>query len=462
MKTGQFRGVPLAMQQDGWWLDAPDRTPHHTRPKRTTDSIKAGLLVALIAVADILVWGVIPGLSLAVLGCIIVMAGLAVGWPAMHRRARLGTASGTVLCLLPLVELVQPLSILIALAGLSVMCAALAGLARRDLVRGARRWWWVAPVQTMADGAHSARKIGQLNMAQTDLRGLALGWLLPICATVLFATLLIGANPILDQALGQLADIELPALNLGRAWFWVFVGVVIWPVLVAKRMQERLRARRIQRATVRRQGLVNAASVARSLVAFNALFAVQTGMDILFLYGNVGLPDGISPATYAHRGAYPLLCTALLAGVFAVLARPFLAGRPVVRCLMLAWLVQTLALVFASLWRLDAYVDVYGLTRLRVAAYVWMGLVAAGLLLVVWQIRQDKPAAWMISRSAALGALALYICAFVNIDGLVARHNLNGDVRPDHFALCQLSEGALPALTAAWGNDAVQRCRDKH
>ncbi|MEO0402044.1 MAG: hypothetical protein AAF214_06680, partial [Pseudomonadota bacterium] len=41
-------------------------------------------------------------------------------------------------------------------------------------------------------------------------------------------------------------------------------------------------------------------------------------------------------------------------------------------------------------------------------------------------------------------------------------HNLNGDVRPDHFALCQLSEGALPALTAAWGNDAVQRCRDKH
>lgn len=117
--------------------------------------------------------------------------------------------------------------------------------------------------------------------------------------------------------------------------------------------------------------------------------------------------------------------------LFAVLARPYLAGRPLLRWLMLLWLCQTLALVVASLWRLEAYVDVYGLTRLRVAAYIWMGLVAAGLGIVFGQIRRDKPAAWMLLRSGALGAVVIYGMAFINIDGLIATYNLTRAVAED-------------------------------
>ena len=446
MTTGIFRGVPLSIQQDGWWLDAPNRPSGDRQRSRRRDGIKAGLLVALIAFGDMLVWSVVPALSFAVLALLIAFAGLALAWPRQSVRARFGIAAGAVLAVLPLIEVVQPLSVLIALLGLSGVCAALAGLARRDLVRAALRLWWVAPAQTGSDVVRGVQSLGQIRSGAVDGRGLLLGWALPVAATALFAVLLIGANPVLDRAVSRLTTWELPAPNMWRLWFWAILGAGIWPMLVAGRMHERLRSRPVTRVTVQQQGIVNAGSVARSLVAFNALFAVQTVMDILFLYGNVGLPEGISPAAYAHRGAYPLLITALLAGLFAVVARPHLAGRPVVRWLMLLWLAQTLALVGASLFRLEAYVEVYGLTRLRVAAYIWMGLVAAGLGIVFWQIWRDKPAMWMLLRSGALGAGVLYATAFVNIDGLIATHNLTHPVVEDRWTLCALSEGALPAL----------------
>ncbi len=461
MKTMCIRGVPLAMQQDGWWLsgretDAP-RAPRAIQRRR--DLGLAGLLVALIALADVLVWQVMPGLALAVLALAVMLAGLGVAWPGLAPRVRWAVAAGSVLTVLPLVELVQPLSLLVAVAGMSAVCAALAGLGRADLVRGALRIWIWGPVQTVTDAVAGTRQLGRIELGSMDARTLVSGWALPLGATALFALLLIGANPVLDQALSRLGDLRLPAPDMGRVWFWGIFGAAAWPVLVAWRMRERLRARRRPRATVRRSGtLINAQSVARSLVAFNALFAVQTGLDVLYLYGDAALPEGISPAAYAHRGAYPLLATALLAGLFAVLARPHLGARPVVRMLMMLWLAQTLALVFASVWRLDLYIDSFGLTRLRLAAYIWMGVVAVGLGITAQQIWQDRPTTWMTTRCALLGAVVLYVCTFVNFDHAVAQHNLTSDVPEDRRMLCELSEGAMPAIERLTGMASRDYC----
>ena len=50
------------------------------------------------------------------------------------------------------------------------------------------------------------------------------------------------------------------------------------------------------------------------------LFAVQTNLDVTFLWGNAALPADITYAAYAHRGAYPLILTALLAAGFVLVA----------------------------------------------------------------------------------------------------------------------------------------------
>ncbi len=94
-----------------------------------------------------------------------------------------------------------------------------------------------------------------------------------------------------------------------------------WPFLVPKLLHwtplPQLQGPILPRA----EGLLfGRAAILNSLVVFNALFAIQTVMDLLFLWGGVRLLDGMSHAEYAHRGAYPLIVTAILAGAFVLAA----------------------------------------------------------------------------------------------------------------------------------------------
>ena len=173
-------------------------------------------------------------------------------------------------------------------------------------------------------------------------------------------------------------------------------------------------------------------AVTRSLVLFNALFALQSGLDLTYLWGGASLPDGMSHAEYAHRGAYPLIVTALLAAGFVLIAmRP---GGPaehsrLIRPLVLAWIGQNILLVISSIFRLDLYVAAYSLTYLRLAAFIWMILVATGLLLILIQIVLKKPNSWLLTANAVSLALVLYGCCFINVPRLVASYNVEHSPR---------------------------------
>ena len=122
-----------------------------------------------------------------------------------------------------------------------------------------------------------------------------------------------------------------------------------------------------------RNDFFGVATILRSLILFNFLFAVQTVLDVAYLWGNATLPADISYASYAHRGAYPLIVTALLAAGFVLAAmRP---GGPaeqsrVIRPLVYLWVAQNVLLVLSSILRLDLYVQIYLLTWWRIAAFI--------------------------------------------------------------------------------------------
>ena len=104
-----------------------------------------------------------------------------------------------------------------------------------------------------------------------------------------------------------------------------------------------------------------------SLVVFNGLFALQNGLDLAFLWSGAPLPEGVSFAEYAHRGAYLLIVTALLAGAFVLaFLRPGAAQSRAVRWLVIAWFGQNLMMVASSALRTLDYVAAYGLTQLRI------------------------------------------------------------------------------------------------
>jgi hypothetical protein len=199
-------------------------------------------------------------------------------------------------------------------------------------------------------------------------------------------------------------------------------------------------------------------AILRALILFNALFAVQTALDIFYLWIGAGnkLPLGLSYADYAHRGAYPLIFTALLAGAFAIVATnpgSEASSSPLIKKLVLAFIAQNVLLVISSILRLKIYVDAYDLTRLRLAALLWMCLVGLGLILIVVRLFRHYSGAWLVKANVVAGAALLYICAFLNFSAIVAAYDVahcaqvSGHGAPlDFDYLESLGPQAIPAL----------------
>ena len=103
---------------------------------------------------------------------------------------------------------------------------------------------------------------------------------------------------------------------------------------------------------------------------------------------------------------------------------------------MPAWIGQNVLLVISSIFRLDLYVAAFSLTYLRLAAFIWMGLVAAGLLLILVQITLRKPISWLITANAVTLALVLYGCCFINAPRIIAAYNV---------AHCREAQGTGPS-----------------
>lgn len=253
-------------------------------------------------------------------------------------------------------------------------------------------------------------------------------WIMPVFLSLVFLGLFDAANPMVHEWLRALDPRSIPAfLSLPRTAFWIAMLCLLWPLLHMRLRHRRAAASVALEELPEVEALLGPAAVMRSLVLFNALFAVQTGLDAIYLWGGRALPEGLTYAAYAHRGAYPLIFTALLAAAFVLAAmRP---GGPAgtslwIRPLVLVFVAQNVALVASSILRTALYVEAYGLTQLRLAAFVWMGLVGLGLVLIVIQILGRKSNRWLLDANAIAVAATLYLCCFANFPYIVARYNL--------------------------------------
>jgi Domain of unknown function (DUF4173) len=438
-----IRGVPRALAADMWWMSDAGGAEDGFATGRTEAEVRGtkgrGLALAgLIALADVLFWRHAPGLSLAVFAGAV----LTVAMTLSPRGERLRPALLLLAAALPVVEFVQALSLAFLGAGLLVSLVWVTG-GMRGL--GRRAAWLAAdlPWRGTQDGIRLIGGLATSDLVRGQRRQLR-SWAFPVGGALVLLALLVEANPVLEDALLRLLSLDLgEGDGVLRLAFWTGMALLIWPLIATPRT---LPAAMVS-AGLRLPG-PNALSVARGLVVFNAILGVQTVMDAAYLWGGAALPEGMTAAEYAHRGAYPLLVTALLAGTFALAARPFAAEDRRLRGLLLLWLAQNVALTVSALLRLELYVEAFGLTYLRVHAAIWMGLVGAGLALTGWQVWRGLPNGWLVLRSVSLGLGTLYVACFVNFAAIIAAQNLARE-RYDGAYVCSLGPTALAAIWAS-------------
>jgi hypothetical protein len=307
-------------------------------------------------------------------------------------------------------------------------------------------------------------------VGMVSLPGIASGltvWFIPLVLGGFFIVLFATANPVIESWIRQLSrDNPASQFSFERVLFWIAAITLVWPfVHVWWRAKPEMSANSTEAVapdpTTASEffELLGAAAILRSLILFNLVFAEQTALDLIYLWGNATLPAGITYASYAHRGAYVLILTALLAGGFVLAAmRP---GGPakdvkVIRPLVYVFVAQNILLVASSILRLDLYVQIYLLTYWRIAAFIWMLLVAIGLVLIVARIALERPNSWLIGANLVALAAVLYACSLTNVAAIIANYNVSHSreaagkgVTIDMNYLLQLGPQALPAIDKA-------------
>jgi hypothetical protein len=365
---------------------------------------------------------------------------------------------------IPIVE--QKLTPLSVLFGIVAVAAAVSALTTpfiegwHDRFEAVRTLLLVGPFRLLPD-------LARTRMWSRSLSGLTV-WIVPLFLSAIFLGLFASANPLIEHLLALDWQSGASQFSLVRLLFWMMMLSIIWPFIHLRWHRKatpeadvdmtRADAGPASPADVDALPgeLFGPGAILRSLVLFNLLFAVQTVLDLVYLWGGVALPDGMSYASYAHRGAYPLMVTALLAAGFVLVA--IAPGgpaerKPAIRGLVFAWIAQNVVLVISSILRLDLYVEIYSLTYWRVAALIWMVLVAIGLVLIVARIALNRPNRWLVVANLATLAFVLYACAFVNFPWAISTYNVahsrevsGKGTLLDFQYLVSLGPQALPAI----------------
>lgn len=338
-----------------------------------------------------------------------------------------------------------------------------------------------APLRVLQAVAHDCqihRRSSPWRRLLTSVSRALLAWILPVILGGVFLKLFCAANPVIQRTtVSTLVSVRtwLLALSLpsfSRVLLWVCAAVSVWGLLRARRRCARrpppLPVPVLQAQATETRGSIEMADGAanakvsvpglalRSLALFNAIFLCETVTDLLYLWGGRMLPAGMTYADYAHRGAYPLLATALLsAGIVLVMFQPggVAERHRGARTLVLAWLAQNVLLTVSALWRLHLYVSVYSLTRLRLAACLWMLLVALGIVAIACRIMQRRGNQWLLDLNAGVLLAVLLCCTWWPMDAYIAHHNVrncseNGanSQALDLAYMKHLGSEAIPAL----------------
>lgn len=433
-------------------------------PLRKASLPKVAVAVALVAAADVLLFRQFLGLSLVIFG-VLLAAGIFITHRSQSRA--LIRAACAAFAIAPLVENVSVLSTLVSCAGLAALALMTTGRLNGSVARRVFQvvgFGLMVPFRLLADLV-VFRKIMRRMAKPGRTAAHALGWLMPIAVSAVFLMLFGMANPVLDRWLAVFdiwAFIQL--FEAQRIGFWLLAMAGIWAFLRPRLPPVRRKPNLIgpvvpgpmAAPTPLGRQVFGRTALLRSLLLFNAIFSMQTVLDMVYLWGGVALPDGMTYAEYAHRGAYPLIATALLAAAFVLAAlRP---GReserdPVIRRLVYLWVAQNVMLVMSSIFRLDLYVGVYALTYWRIAAFLWMALVAVGLVLIVARIRFGKSSEWLASANLLTLSALLYACCFINFAALIAGWNIDHSreisgqgIALDSGYVVRLGPQALPAM----------------
>ena len=143
---------------------------------------------------------------------------------------------------------------------------------------------------------------------------------------------------------------------------------------------------------------------------------------VLFRGSAVSLPEGYTYARYAREGFFQLLAVSAINVLLVIVSqRRFVPSAPL-RTLLCVISGCTVLMELSSAWRMILYVQVYGLTFLRILVLWFLGVLAvilAGAVITVF-----RPSFRLFRFSLGVCLAAWLVLAFARPDAMAARYDL--------------------------------------
>jgi hypothetical protein len=194
------------------------------------------------------------------------------------------------------------------------------------------------------------------------------------------------------------------------------------------------------------------------LILLNVLYTVFTYTQIIHLYFQIPSDTpGFNYANYARSGFFQLVFVVVINLVLITFLKSFVksAKRNVnmfLNSLYSLTTAYTLNMVVSALYKMNLYIDTFGQTRLRIMVSVFTVLLGVLLLLLIIYIWTEKS---MFIYGLCTTAIFYIFLNFVNIDQIIAKHNLYTADNLDFNYLMGLSEDATPAVNQAYEDNKL-------
>lgn len=166
------------------------------------------------------------------------------------------------------------------------------------------------------------------------------------------------------------------------------------------------------------------------------------------------LPEGLSYAEYAREGFFQLCMVSFINMIIIVFVQLFMnVENPVVAKIkvgiVITYAICTLILIATAMSKMTLYIESYGLTQKRVYSS-WLMIVLA-ILFVVAAVKQFVKKLNAVAVSMAVVVVMFAGLALSNVDGLIARYNvdryLEGSLETvDVWAMRDLGDAAVPEV----------------
>ncbi len=187
----------------------------------------------------------------------------------------------------------------------------------------------------------------------------------------------------------------------------------------------------------------------------SAIYLVFCAVQIMYLFLRSGLPEGFTYAGYARQGFFQLLFVSMLNAALVVFCSWKFRESRILRALLTLVCACTYVMIASSAYRMLLYVDVYGLTFLRILVLWFLGVLAILMAGIVLSLYRRE---WNLFRFTCCVCLSLWLVfSFAKPDRIAARYNLERFGPTDEvvcLTLYELSLDAAPVM-AGCGYDGV-------